>query len=118
MASFPTLAAGETTHRPWSYRRDFLTSKVEIPTGKRYAYYHRADPLMRWVVGGDSLSDADLATLRTFFLARGGNYEAFEFTDPETETLYSTCRFEGAEFKEKAIGPNENSVHLTIVEIA
>ena len=118
MATFPTLTAGERTHRPWFYRRDFLTSKVNIPTGKRYAFHHRATPLMRWVVGGDSLSDADLATLRTFFLARAGNYEAFSFTDPETASVYSTCRFEEAEFKEKHIAPNENSIHLTIVEIA
>jgi len=117
MATFPTLAGGERTHRPWSYKREFLTTRNDMPTGKRYAYYHRATPLMRWTIGGESISDADVATLRNFFEARGGSYETFEFVDPETGTTHTKCRFDQGGFEERHIGPNENSVRLVIVEV-
>lgn len=117
-SSFPTITGAITTRRPWSFARAFLNSIEDSPTGKRYAYYHRASPLMSWTVGGDRIPDADVTTLLEAFIGWQGKWASFEFTDPETGDTYLTCRLDMDSFKSQAIGPNENSCHLKVVEIA
>jgi len=115
MANFPTLTGSVRTHRDWNYTRAYRTSREDMDTGKRHSYYHRATPLMRWRVGGESLPDADVVTLRAFFAARFGGLESFTFTDPETASPY-TAIFTG-DFDVRANGPNDNTLWLDVAEI-
>lgn len=118
MATFPTLANGETVHLPWSLVVDFKNTSSDMAHGWRFSYNLRSTALHRWELTFDGLSDADLDTLRTFWLARGGAYEEFSFTDPQTSDTYSKCRFVGDEFAHTAVGPNENRLRLMIQEYA
>ena len=63
-----------------------------------------------------NLSDADLATLQTFWDARKGNYEEFGFTDPDTGATTSKCRFDQDSLVVQQIQLNENRVSVSIQE--
>ena len=73
---------------------------------------------MSWSLEYPALSDADLSTLKAFWQARGGAYEAFDFTDPETSVTYTKCRFAGDDFEVRWIGPNLSRLTLVIQENA
>jgi len=115
MATFPTITGSVLTHRGWSYARSYRTSREDMAIGKRHAYYHRATPLMRWTVGGDSLSDADVATLVAFVAARFGGLESFDFVDPETASSY-TAIIDG-DVDLRVNGVNDNTLWLDVAEI-
>ena len=118
MPSFPTLAQGNTVQYPWTRRREYNNCHVSTDHGWRYSRNALATPLMSWSLEYPALSDADVSTLKAFWQARGGAYEAFTFTDPETSTAYTKCRFAGDEFVLRRIGPNHNSLTLAIQEYA
>ena len=83
MPYFPQLiAGGVTVQRPCQVTQAALTSYEDQPTGRRYARSWRANPLGRWVLNYPHLTDAELATLRTFFDSMGGRYGEFTFLDP------------------------------------
>jgi hypothetical protein len=116
--SYPTLTGGVTIHRPWTREKRYDSVHNDLPHGYRYSFNLRATPLMRFVIEYSALSDADLATLRAFFLARSGSYEPFDFTDSETGITHTKCRFDQEELEVRHIGPNENAVTVEIQEYA
>ena len=59
---FPQLAGGITTQRPYATVPEFKTAMVDMPTGRRYAYYKWANPLGRFEINCPSITDADLST--------------------------------------------------------
>jgi hypothetical protein len=118
MPSFPVLSAGVSVHLPWTRETVFRNAHAEQNHGGRYSYNERALPLMRWTMSPSSLPDADIATLRNFFLARGGAYEAFDFTDPETLVTHAKCRFAMESLDVRHTGPDENAVTIVIEEYA
>jgi hypothetical protein len=117
-ASFPALTSAIITRRPWKYRREFMNSRRDSPTGTRYAYYHRATPLMFWEVGGENLPDADVSTMLAYFVLQKGNRGTFSFTDPQTSTVYSTVRFDQEMFESRLVGPNEQNCYVRLAEVA
>ena len=118
MATYPTLSTGARCSLPYAYRREYLNTVCDVASGKRYAYNHRATPLMKWTLQYPQLSDADVTTLRTFFDSVKGSWDVFDFTDPETNTNYAQCRLGSDRFEVQRVGPNENSVTLVIQEYA
>ena len=118
MATYPTLASGASCPLPYTYTREYLNVTSDVPTGKRYSYNHRATPLMRWTLAYSQITDADVATLRTFFDAVKGAWDVFDFTDPETATNYAFCRLGSDRFEVTRTAPNENSLTMIIQEYA
>lgn len=87
-----------------------------MPHGYRYSYSVSATGKHKWMCSG-VVSDADLATLEAFFVARKGRYETFDFVDPKTGTTYTGCRFDSDELRIEHQGPNENSIEFVVVEV-
>ena len=117
MPSYPTLT-GFTIQRPWAREKEYHNSHADMSHGWRYSFNLRATPLMRFIIEYPSLSETDFATLRTFFIDRKGSYEEFDFTDPETLTLHSKCRFAQEEMEINHRGYNENAIRVVIQEYA
>lgn len=116
MPAFPTLASGVSVCMPWTMRREYPNVHSDMPHGWRYSYNERGTPLHSFEIEYTGLSDADLQTLKDFWIARGGAYEEFTFTDPDTTTVHTKCRFVGDELTAVRQNYNENSVRLVIQE--
>ncbi len=74
---FPTLATF-----PLSREIRFATRLNQMTDLTEYRTADSAAPLFRWDLAIGPLSDAEAATVRDFFQARGGGYESFCFFDP------------------------------------
>lgn len=98
-------------------RREFKNLSVENGVGYPFSYNERATPLMYWEIQEVPLSDADLVTLRAFWDSVGGAYDDFTFTDPDTSTAYSKCRFVGNDLTVRHLGYNENVVSFAFKEL-
>lgn len=117
MPTFPLFADGSKTQFPLTESLRFQTLAAIVPSGERISYAERATGLRSWTIGGPSISDADLATLKAFFLARRGSWEAFDFVDPRTGATFTNCRFDQDTFDATALGPDENRVEIRIKQI-
>jgi len=115
MPSFPTFAGGESVHLPYTQEQEFWNVTNRQPHGYQYAYNLLASGLKRWEISFN-LSDADLATLQTFWDARKGNYEEFDFTDPDTGVTTAKCRFDQDSLAVQQVQLNENRVSVSIQE--
>lgn len=111
MATFPTTPNFQL---PFVLRAKFANVTVVQDPGQQYGYYHEATPLHRWELEYPILTDAEVTILREFYEARGGAWETFAFTDPDTDADY-TCRFDG-DFDHTYTGPGINKVRVAILE--
>ena len=114
MSTFPQIVTGVTTQLPYVSARRCNVCKVTQDSGQQYAYYWDANTLGRWELNFSVLSSAELSTLRTFWEARGA-WDSFSFTDPDTGTTYTTCRFDGDTFEVGYTDVNTYSLKLVIV---
>lgn len=100
--AFPTFANGKSAQYPITQGKRFLTWKNDQATGPRYALAsygssftgYPSGALPYWRLSYPLMTEADLATLETFFLAAQGRYLPFSFTDPISDTTFTHCRFD------------------------
>jgi len=120
--AFPLLPNGTRTQIPWQQNQQYKTEVSQLEAGTKYtfAWYGAGltnfptEGLRQWVVGGDMLTDADLAVIEAHFLANWGRMFAFNFKDPETAVVYSNCYYTTDEMVIEYIAPNVNRVSLAI----
>lgn len=124
MATFPTLATGARTCFPWVRRRLYSTSLGAAPTGWQYSWAwigagltgFPTDALKQWQLTFSPITAAELSTLETFFAARNGRYDTFDFVDPEDGTTYTKCRFGQDSLEVEYVAPGHNSLTILIEE--
>lgn len=122
---FPGLANGGRAGLPFTRVRRFFTDKADMPTGKRYAYpwYGNSltgfptDALMSWIMEYSALSDADLATLETFFRGMNGRWTRFSFYDPYDGAGYANVRFGDDVFETRMLSYGVHSLSLRLEEV-
>lgn len=122
--SFPTFSWGGVAQMPLTQVSSFLTNVNEQASGPRYAFAYYAGGLSNfpstylrsWRISYSILSDADLATLETFFLGMQGRYGSFSFTDPLDSTTYNHVRFDQDDLQITYQTKNINSVEVTLRE--
>ena len=91
MSTFPTIG-----HQlPYTASLQAVTCKVEGAAGHEYVNYHDASPVRSWELRWAVLTAAEVDTLREFFDDMGGGWDSFSFTDPDSSTTYTKCRFDG-----------------------
>lgn len=78
---YPHLG-GITTALPYSAEFRFDTVFSELESGQRHSRSNLNQELGRWLVTHNSLSDADVAVLETFFAGRHGPARKFTYLDP------------------------------------
>jgi len=62
--------------------------------GSEQRFAHYGSPLRRWTIRMDLLDEGELAALEQFFVAQGGQYGTFSFTDPFDGTVCPSCSFD------------------------
>lgn len=116
MAAYPTINGGAKSQLPFVRITRFHTTKSDVESGKRYTYADRATPLMGWELVYPAVTHAERDSIDNFFRDRGGRYETFDFTDPETGTAYTKVRFNMDELEIEYLGPSHDSMKVRLIE--
>lgn len=112
-ADFPALTSGAMMQRPYSHERTFDTVAVRTEGG-RYVWYRRGTSLRVWSAGGPALIDDDAAAIWSMFALARGRWGTFHFTDPDSLTEYTSCRFAEDKIERRYLEPRVNAVDVTI----
>ena len=112
MSTFPATVGHQL---PFTAKLRAVTAKERMEAGPEYVYYHDANPLHSWELQYAVLTADEVSTLRTFFDDMGGGWDLFTFTDPDTSTAYTKCRFDG-DFELTYNADDTYSLKLTVVE--
>lgn len=121
-SSYPTLSAGVVCEYPFTESSEFFSSVQDSEIGQRYVYAWYAAGLTgfpsnyqrTWKLEYPVLSDADLATLETFFMTQQGRYSSFSFTDPVDTLTYTHVRFDSDQFQIRYQDYNRSSVTVLL----
>ncbi len=93
MAGFPTLKTGAVAQYPSDRTPQFSTQAYRFLDGREQRFPGFPGVLQQWTIKLDLLDEAELETLREFFLSEEGRAGSFSFTDPWTSTVYPNCSF-------------------------
>ena len=115
--SFPVLSSGAVTQLPYTLGRSWDVVAVRTEQA-RSAFYNRATGLRSWTVGGPLLSDADALALWNHFRKSHGKLTTFSFTDPDSGTVYSSCRYGSDAVDWIYNGPRQNQMVTTVEQFA
>lgn len=115
-ADFPTLASGARVQLPYTHEHGFDVEAVQTE-GARYTYYNRASAMRLWSAGGPSLDDSEAQAIWDFFLLARGRYGKFRFTDPDSGTAYSNCRFASDVIEWRYLSPRVNALDVQIQQV-
>lgn len=113
---FPALANGCVAQRPFVHGHTWSTLAVQTEGG-RYARSNRASVLRTWSAGGSSLDYDEAADIWEMFRLARGMWKTFAFTDPESSTRYTNCRFGSDALEWRNSGPGENDIRVQIVQV-
>ena len=116
-ADFPALASGARMQRPYIHERNFDTIAVRTEGG-RFTRYRRSTSLRVWSAGGPVLTDADALAIWDMFRLARGRWATFHFTDPESLTEYTSCRFAEDEIEWRYLDPRVNEVEVQVAQFA
>lgn len=121
--AFPVFSWGGSCGRPTTQIQMWYTNVEDSLLGPRYGlqYYgvvsgFPAGSLRMWRITYQLMSDADMATLETFFLAAQGRYHSFTFVDPFDGTTQSHVRFDSDVLDIKYMTVNQNSTTVTLIQ--
>lgn len=93
MSYYPQLPGGIRTQLPSSAGMMFDNFTQDSPTDKRYSFANIATPVGRWGMNYTNITDAELATLETYFNDRIGRLKPFTFLDPHGNLVPSSENF-------------------------
>lgn len=79
---FPQLSSGSSAQLPYTSRKSFESVISDMDTGKRYTYAKLVSPLSHWDLNFSMLTDANRATIESFFNQQQGRLQPFTFLDP------------------------------------
>lgn len=113
MADFPNLNAD------YGLKRTTLFRTIVHNLGRGYEQRINktpADGLRRWKLSFKSRLTSDLAVLLSFYQARSGPLEPFNFTDPLTGEVHQV-RFEGDRYDEEFFAWGLQKGEIELVEV-
>lgn len=116
MNDFPVLATGAVTQYPAERNLVFSTQVVRFLDGSEQRFREIAQPLHRWVIQLDNLSEREMNQLREFFRIQDGGAEPFRFTDPWDGTQYPACSLDTDQMVELFAGQGGAKTTLAITE--
>jgi hypothetical protein len=87
---YPQINGGTITQVPYKVTQSYSTSVVELPCGLRNTWGWRGmgltnfptGPLGKWEVNHAAITDAEVDTLRDFFVQMKGRFGQFTYLDP------------------------------------
>lgn len=112
--AFPEISTGVKTQLPYSVIRSYRTLKADTDAGFAYTHALRATPLHRFVLSFGAITATEAGTLLTHFLACGGRYRSFSFTDPDSATTYTNCCYAQDRLEIRHISANVRATQIEI----
>lgn len=112
---FPVLSTSARLQRPYTHERAFDTVAVNTEGG-RSAYSKRTADLRTWSAGGPVLTTTEAQAIWTMFSLAGGRYRTFAFTDPDSATRFTNCRFGLDAIEWRMLDAGLNSLQVTVQE--
>lgn len=81
---FPQInnVSGTMTMLPYTAGYDYRTTSIDLPSGKRFAWKWRSNPLGRYALNLSNITDAELTVVRDFFYSMEGRKGEFGMLDP------------------------------------
>jgi hypothetical protein len=122
MASFPPLKTGAIAQYPADRTLQFATQAYRFLDGTEQRFPEcpgvlgLPGVLHRWTIKLDLLDEAELETLREFFLSQEGRAGSFSFTDPWTSTVYPNCSFGSDTLSLQFQGPQNGGTQVVVKE--
>lgn len=114
---FPTINGGVRTQFSWTRSPAYRTSRNDMESGLRYGYFHRDTALNSYVVNYPVVTWTEAGTILNFYIAMGGPWKTFTFTDPDTGEVLANCRFGMDSITLTYTGPNVINVsNVSIVQ--
>ena len=123
-AAYPALSTGVIGQLPYTQKKRFQTIMSKMTSGPKYTYAQfgggltnfPTDGLMGWEFAESRLTDAEVATKVTHFLANWGNCFPFTFTD-EDGTNYSSVYYASPELSITCTGVNQSSIKTALIQL-
>ena len=116
MAAFPVLKTGAVAQYPAERTRQFSTAAFRFLDGGEQRFQEYPAALLRWSIRLDLLDEAELETLREFFLSEEGRAGSFSFADPWDGAVYSNCSFASDSLALDFQGPMDGVTQVVIEE--
>lgn len=114
--TFPTLKTGAITQYPATKNTQYSSFVIRFLDGSDQRYRQYTPALLQWSVKLELLDESETRALDQFFLNQQGQAGAFSFTDPWTQTVYTSCSFNQGTFASQLAGEAQVTVSLTIVQ--
>ena len=116
MASFPPLKTGAVAQYPADRMPQFSTQAYRFLDGSEQRFPGFPGVLQQWTIRLDLLDEAELETLREFFLSQDGRAGSFSFADPWTGTVYANCSFASDTLSLQFQGPQNGITQVVVKE--
>lgn len=115
-SNFPLLANGCPMQRPYTHAHVWDTAAVQTEGG-RYVRSNRTIPLRTWTAGGSAITMAEAQAIWDMFRFCRGRYHSFTFTDPDSGTQYTNCRFGADKLEWLMPEGGHSSIRVTIAQV-
>jgi hypothetical protein len=115
-AAYPALYGTVVAQRPFTTRPRWQTTRNDLASGARYAWAEWGAVKAAWTMEHPCLMAAELAARLAFFVAVGGRYRGFSFTDPNTGVTHAHCRLDADALAVKWLGAGQCAVTVAITE--
>lgn len=116
MADFPLLKSGAIAQYPVQARRSHSTRVLEFVDGGEQRFRNYAEPLRRWVIRLELLTETELKELENFFRTQAGRQQQFSFLDPLTNATVENCSFDSDSIDLTLTGFDQGRTTITIRE--
>jgi hypothetical protein len=118
MARFPKLKTGAVAQYPVVREERFANEIHRFLNASEQRYRDRAAGRRRWIIQLERLDETETARLARFFDEHQGRLTLFEFEDPWTGTVVTTCRFAEDRFPMTEHCESRCSLRLTVEEVS
>jgi phage-related protein len=116
VASFPPLKTGAVAQYPADRTPQFSTQAYRFVDGSEQRFPGYPEVLQQWTIRLGSLDEAELETLREFFLSQEGRAGSFSFADPWTGTVFPNCSFASDTLSLTFQGPQDGVTEVVVKE--
>jgi len=116
MAVFPKLKTGAAAQYPLSVEAAYETRVANFLDLSEQRFRERPGRVRRWVVDLRLLSHLELEEVERFFDEQRGGFGVFEFEDPTTGSIVTSCRFDQDAISVDERGDFDAAARLVIVE--
>ncbi len=117
MATFPALSTGAIVQYPLGSTYQTGTAVIRFLDGLDQRCLTMSGPLQAWSIKLNQLTDEEMAVLEQFFIDVEGNYGTFSFVDPNTGTIFPSCRFQAPQLASTYQDLGEGATEVVVVEV-